>query len=1192
MGSNARLNAFKANDSGRLYLLAKQLYNEGFFNCYMTPQLFNVLTYIFKGYSDPGDSRKVWDSLMNCNLIMKIEKDPESMVIKKQQSVIENEEESEDSESEAGTPDVEKKEPEISAEEQLYISSGHSSVTNLCTILRYLLYEKAVDYFYNDSSDDTNFKEFRLLDADNQEEDDIFKDAKEDLPESKTTKDDDDNYDDDEDDYDDDDDDDDDDKKESKDEKDAKEDEKPEVKKDVSDTESKDFSPADAKDAKYFATLEVGDHGETIIRVPLSKVVGKPEYPSLTEALTTSDSSAAKVVHPILSTTSAIESNLEKQNELKLIKNYNKVYHGFEYDLPNIVKRRRLEKSNKQLEIDSNERDDGKGNKDGKIDRNVSKLADLGGAANLSLKNLLGRIEDNREKLNITDIELKNLVMDVRKNRSKWANYNRIGQEELYEACEKVVTELRGYTEHSTPFLNRVSKREAPNYYEIIKKPMDLNTVMRKLRTLQYNSKKQFVDDLMLIWQNCLTYNSDPKHYLRVDALAMQKKTQSLVSLIPNIVIRDRAEVEHEAAAAARAEKDEQEQQEARSKRGVGKTGPKKGAKKHHKDSESDSEGETDKASAEKSVERASSESSKASTAVEVKEEKPDAEPEKKKEDKPEEEKKEEKETSHVSETPAEESEDDNEELREIQPRDEEDEAMEDLELSTWKTMTANARYKICEARTKLFKDNKIHPNVVSLCRDSRDMDGFLKYLDDSCGLVLHKTRKYFDENDDPYLIEYDVRGGIPSTNFHPMDYDMAENKILEQLLTEGKTLDSMPESSLRVNVKGSNKLILDNITAMQEIRRVCFRINLIRQMQTTQFMHRSQLHAPPIETLEFHDVEPISRLPTRDIMNADVASKTLQKSIATILMATGFESANPGCTTLLTEIAQEYYANLAKSLKLHMESNSINKLPIKGHKPLDMKDIISMTLKENGIDKPDIIYTYFKEYLKKKSKKLNDLKDALEEFLKDLLRPGLQDLSESQFSDNSDQFVTGEFSEELGEDFFGFKELGLDKEFGILVSSVPLHLLHSRLSYQFNQNNNKAKTEKFDDFKEFKFPKLRKKDLPNQIGVLNHYYKNLLIKTQAMYSKQLRRHQQHVSNGTPDPNEKFVEFKNPEDLVIIEDDDLPIKQRNNRPKIPPNGRITQTKKKVIANSFFIDDQDKWIAEEGLKSGAKVDEES
>jgi transcriptional activator SPT7 len=100
--------------------------------------------------------------------------------------------------------------------------------------------------------------------------------------------------------------------------------------------------------------------------------------------------------------------------------------------------------------------------------------------------------------------------------------------------------------EHAHPFLQRVNKREAPDYYNVIKQPMDIGTMMKKLKQLQYKSKKEFVDDLMLIWSNCLKYNADPSHFLRKKALHMKKETEKLVPLIPDITIRDRAEVEAE----------------------------------------------------------------------------------------------------------------------------------------------------------------------------------------------------------------------------------------------------------------------------------------------------------------------------------------------------------------------------------------------------------------------------------------------------------------------------------------------------------------------------------------------------------------------------------------------------------------------------------------------------------------------
>jgi hypothetical protein len=64
-----------------------------------------------------------------------------------------------------------------------------------------------------------------------------------------------------------------------------------------------------------------------------------------------------------------------------------------------------------------------------------------------------------------SDAELRSLMNEVRKNRSKWASEESVGQEELYEAAEKVLTELKAMTEYSQPFLTRVNKREAPDYY-------------------------------------------------------------------------------------------------------------------------------------------------------------------------------------------------------------------------------------------------------------------------------------------------------------------------------------------------------------------------------------------------------------------------------------------------------------------------------------------------------------------------------------------------------------------------------------------------------------------------------------------------------------------------------------------------------------------------------------------------------
>jgi transcriptional activator SPT7 len=87
------------------------------------------------------------------------------------------------------------------------------------------------------------------------------------------------------------------------------------------------------------------------------------------------------------------------------------------------------------------------------------------GASSLTLKHLIARIDLKRHQVAASDAELRSLMNEVRKNRSKWASEENVGQEELYEAAEKVLSELKAMTEYSAPFLTRVNKREAPDYY-------------------------------------------------------------------------------------------------------------------------------------------------------------------------------------------------------------------------------------------------------------------------------------------------------------------------------------------------------------------------------------------------------------------------------------------------------------------------------------------------------------------------------------------------------------------------------------------------------------------------------------------------------------------------------------------------------------------------------------------------------
>uniref|UniRef100_A0AAQ5ZDJ2 Tripartite motif containing 66 n=2 Tax=Amphiprion ocellaris TaxID=80972 RepID=A0AAQ5ZDJ2_AMPOC len=74
--------------------------------------------------------------------------------------------------------------------------------------------------------------------------------------------------------------------------------------------------------------------------------------------------------------------------------------------------------------------------------------------------------------------------------------------------CEKLTLLLYCHR-LSAPFHEPVSPL-ARNYYQIIKRPIDLSVIRRKLdksNTLHYFTAEQFIDDVLLMFKNCSTFN-------------------------------------------------------------------------------------------------------------------------------------------------------------------------------------------------------------------------------------------------------------------------------------------------------------------------------------------------------------------------------------------------------------------------------------------------------------------------------------------------------------------------------------------------------------------------------------------------------------------------------------------------------------------------------------------------------------
>lgn len=77
--------------------------------------------------------------------------------------------------------------------------------------------------------------------------------------------------------------------------------------------------------------------------------------------------------------------------------------------------------------------------------------------------------------------------------------------------------------EDAEPFLEPVDwkKYSLPDYPEIIKHPMDLGTVEKKLIGNKYKNTEAFAADVRLVWKNAMTYNrADSGIYQTADNLA------------------------------------------------------------------------------------------------------------------------------------------------------------------------------------------------------------------------------------------------------------------------------------------------------------------------------------------------------------------------------------------------------------------------------------------------------------------------------------------------------------------------------------------------------------------------------------------------------------------------------------------------------------------------------------------------
>jgi hypothetical protein len=213
-------------------------------------------------------------------------------------------------------------------------------------------------------------------------------------------------------------------------------------------------------------------------------------------------------------------------------------------------------------------------------------------------------------------------------------------------------------------------------------------------------------------------------------------------------------------------------------------------------------------------------------------------------------------------------------------------------------------------------------------------------------------------------------------------------------------------------------------------------------------------------------DIQPTVTSEDGPIMAPMLCRATLQRSVGKIFYHAGFEEFQPSALDAVTDIAATFFQNLVASLGVYRETPKM-----KSDVPISLpngetttwtprftqEEAVLHSLHANGVDL-ESLETYVKDDVERLGTKLGGMHDRMRSYYAELLRPAMDNTGAdgaNAFNDGSEQFVGGDFAEDIGEDFFGFKALGLDIEFG-LTASVPLHLLQNRVHNAYARQDNR----------------------------------------------------------------------------------------------------------------------------------------
>ena len=313
---------------------------------------------------------------------------------------------------------------------------------------------------------------------------------------------------------------------------------------------------------------------------------------------------------------------------------------------------------------------------------------------------------------------------------------------------------------------------------------------------------------------------------------------------------------------------------------------------------------------------------------------------------------------------------------------------------------------------------------------------------------------------------------------------------------------------------------------------------------------YQNQFSKYELQPFVVQDVGPVVVSENGPLMAPWLCRAALKRSVGKIFYHAGFEDYQPSALDAVTDVASDFFRRIVGCFLAYRAPPRDD-----GDAPrFSFEEQVLHALHQHGLDL-EALETYVKDDVDRLGTKLGVVHDRMKSHLAELLvshaynrsilmlanslsqRPALGDHAGADgvgaFHDGSEQFVGGDFAEDLDEDFFGFRELGLAEELGLESLSVPLHLLQNRVHNAYQSQNQGPVTNTG-----YVFPPpppyepITLDNLPMQIGLVQDFFREKLRKNH--------------------------------DEPLVEDEDLPQKQRFPKPRLPPTGKISSPRKRPI----------------------------